>query len=399
MPILVPAVREGGVLRPRNVPDNALMLRVSGADYLYQTDDDLYAPDLSPDLGSNVFAGALTVANTFAGMHYHTKVPPIRHGVARNVDCAGCHWADVEPGNGSYRWQELDAFVSTASAAGREIVYCFLATPTWASARPSEPGHYNPGSDAEPADLASIGAFANAVCSRYRALGTPIRAFEIWNEPKFEDGGGVDQGNYFTGTPETMARIAQAVFKAIRAVDPIALILSPSPTGLEYPWQLGDRSGTDNLNRFLAASDGAGGTGGLWLDAIAFHTYSHSGLNNVFAIPQMFANVNACLALNGLGARELWVTETSAITPTLFSYVSQHQEEFIARTFLLALGSGAARVVWYAWDDPLGFDQKPDVAAFWDQLVGALSGAQLTLVNSLHSGQVAAIVGGARYLF
>lgn len=399
MPTLVPAIREGNVLRPHHVPDNSLMVRVAGANYVYQTEVDLYAPDLSPELGSNVFAGTITVPPTFAGMHYHSQVPPIRHGVARNVDCPGCHWVDVEPASAAYRWQALDAFVATASAAAREIVYCFLATPTWASARPAEPGHYNPGGDAEPADMASLAAFAAAVCSRYRARGTPIRAFEVWNEPKFDDGGGVGQGNYFTGTAAALVQMARAVWGAVKAVDPTALVLTPSPTGLESRWIDGDRSGTDNLNRFLGAPDGAGGTGAQWIDAVAIHTYSHDGRNNVYAIPRMFANVKECMSLHGLAGREVWVTETSAIQPTLFSYVPQHQQEYIARTMLLALGSGAARVVWYAWDDPLGFDQKPEVAAFWDKLVALLAGSRITVVNSLADARVAAVIDGIRHVF
>jgi hypothetical protein len=399
MPIVVPAVREGSVLQPASVPANSLMVRVSGSSYVYQTEDDLYAPDLARDLGTNVFSGARSVATTFAGMHYHSQVPPIRHGVVRNVDCTGCHWAEIEPASGAFRWQALDDFVATASAAGREVVYCFLATPAWASARPAEAGHYNPGGDAEPADPASLAAFAGAVCSRYRAQGTPIRAFEIWNEPKFDDGGGVAQGNYFTGTPEAMAQMARVVWTAVKAIDPGALVLTPSPTGLEYRWIDGDRSGTDQLHRFLGAADGSGGTGAQWVDAVAFHTYSHDGRNNVHAIPQMFANATACMALHGLAGREMWVTETSAIAPTLFSYVAQHQQEFIARTLLLALGCGAARVVWYALDDPLGFDQKPAVATFWNGLVGVLAGARISVVNALADARVAAVVDGKRCIF
>jgi hypothetical protein len=65
---------------------------------------------------------------------------------------------------------------------------------------------------------------------------------------------------------------------------------------------------------------------------------------------------------------------------------------------LLALGAGVSRVIWYAWDDPLGFDQQPTVAAWWNGFIGSLSGSTLSLVNSLASRQVAAIVGGIRQI-
>ena len=399
MPRLVPSLREGNVLRPKEAVPASLMTRVTASSYVYYGDDDLFSPDLPRELGTNVLASAVMVAPNFAGMHYHAQRPTIRYGVARNVDCAGCLWADVAPTRDTLRWDALDAFVASAAAAGRDIVYCFLATPGWASARPGEPGHYGAGSDAEPADVATLGGFATAVASRYRRLGTPIRAFEIWNEPKFDDGGGVPEGNYFTGTPELMARMARAIRAAVKAVDPNVLVLSPSPTGLEFHWFEGDGSGTDRLDRFLAAADGQGGTGAQSVDAVAFHAYSHNGSNNVHAIPTMVANVRDCLSRHGLGALDLWITETSAITPALSTYVPQRQQEYIARTMLLALGAGASRLLWYAWDDPLGFSAQASVAAFWDRLVAELSGAQITLVNSLVDRRVAAVVNGARVIF
>ncbi len=398
MPVLVPAVRVGNAVMPRSVPDNAIGLKVAGTSYIYSTWDDLFAPDIDPELGSNVLATASVVDRRFAGMHYHAQVPPIAHGLVRNIDSQGCHWSDIEPEPGAYRWAALDALVAAAAANGREVVYCFLSTPAWASARPGEPGHYVRGGDAEPSDPAAIGRFAAAICSRYRSLGTPIAAFEVWNEPKYATGGGVSAGNYFTGTPDALAQMARAIHLAVKGIDPAALVLTPSPTGLEYPWVAGDRSGTDNLDAFLGASDGAGGAGRDWVDVIAFHSYSHDGSNNLFAIPQMVANVRRCIAGHGLAGRPLWITETSAIQPRLASYVPRHQQEFIARTLLLALGAGVSRIVWYAWDDPLGFDQLPAVASWWDGFVGSLAGATITLVNSLHTRQVAAVVGGVRRL-
>ena len=397
MPVTVPVVRSGHVITPQSVPANSVGVAVSNNAYVFDTVDDFFAPDIAAHLGINVLASASVVSPRFAGMHYHVQRPTITYSVGRNVDVPGCMWVEIAAGGrGVYDWKALDAFVG--AAAGRDIVFDLMGTPTWASARPAEPGHYGAGSDAEPAESTDVADFAAAVCARYLALGTRITAFEIWNEPKYADGGGVAQGNYFTGTPQALAGIARAVWQAVKAVDAQALVLSPAPTGLEFPWVAGDRSGTDNLDRFLGAADGNGGTGRDWVDAIAFHAYSHDGTNNVFAIPQMVANVRACMASHGLTGRPVWITETSAITPALDSFVVRHQQDYIARTLLLALGCGVERVVWYAWDDALGFAGQPDVAARWNDLVGQLSGSTLSLVNSLSTRQVAAIVGGVRML-
>ena len=398
MPVVLPAVRVGAISMPGQIPANAVSMRASQETFTFTTVDDFFAVDLSPDLGSNVFAGDVTVAPRFAGMSYHAALPTIAYGITRNVDCSGCHWADVEPGRGVYQWAALDAFVGTAAAAGRDIVYCLVATPAWASARPAEAGHYGNGSDAEPLRIDDVGEFAAAVCARYRALGTPITAFEIWNEPKYDQGGGVAAGNYFTGTPQSLAAMGRSIQQHVKAVDPQVLVFSPAPTGLEYPWQFGDGSGTDHLNSFLAAADGAGGTGRDWIDGVAFHAYSHDGYNNLYAIPEMLFNVQACLSLHGLSGRPIWITETSAITPPLASFTVEHQQAYVFRTLLLALGAGAARVVWYAWDDTLGFASQPAVATEWNRVTGLLAGARLTLVNSLRTKQVAAVVDGVRYL-
>lgn len=399
MPVTVPAVRIGSVLMPSSVPADSVGVAVSASQYVFDTIDDFYAVDLPAHLGTNVLATPRVVDARFAGMHYHAHLPSVLYSVGRNVDLGGCMWSDINAGGrGVYDWNALDAFVATAAANGRDVVFDFMGTPTWASARPVEAGHYGLGSDAEPANVADLAAFATAVCARYLARGTPIAAFEIWNEPKYAGGGGVAQGNYFTGTPQALAAMARAIYQSVKAIDPNALVLSPGPTGLELPWVPGDNTGTDQLDRFFAASDGSGGTGRDWVDAIAFHAYSHNDFNNVYAIPQMVANVRACAALHGLGDKPLWITETSAIAPPLDTYVAQHQQDYVARTLLLALGCGVERVIWYAWDDPLGFSTQPTVVARWNELVAQLAGATLSVVNSLANAQVAAVVGGRRIL-
>jgi hypothetical protein len=398
MPIIVPVVRSGNIITPQSVPRDQIGLRVAANSYVYDVPDDLFLVDVPAHLGTNILATPLVVNRKFAGMHFHGEVPSIRYAIARNLDTGGCSWLDVASARSIYDWAGLDTFVQTAAAAGRDIVFNFTGTPPWASARPDEAGHYGKGSDAEPADMRDLADFATAVCQRYRAKGTPITAFETWNEPKYAGNGGVNQGNYFTGTPSALARMAKAVYQAVKAADPAALVLSPAPTGLEYAWQLGDRSGTDHLHSFMGASDGEGGTGRDWCDAIAFHSYSHDGYNNLFAIPQMVANVRRVMALHNLAGRAIWITETSAITPQLKSFVSQRQQEFIARTLLLALGSGVERVIWYAWDDPLGFHQQRSVARYWDEFTSVLAGSTLSVVNSLRSGTVAAVIDGKRHL-
>jgi hypothetical protein len=399
MPVTIPVVRTGNIVTPQSVPADSVGVTVAANSYVFDTVDDFYSTAIAARLGTSVLATPLVVDPRFAGMHYHVQAPTIRYAVTRNVDVAGCMWWSVAAaGRGQYDWSALDSFIATAATGGRDVIFNFLGTPTWASARPAQAGHYAPGSDAEPASLADLAAFATAVCTRYVGLGTPIAAFEIWNEPKYAGGGGVDQGNYFTGTPPALAAMARVIYQAVKAVDAQALVLSPAPTGLEYPWVPGDGSGTDKLDLFLGAADGVGGSGRDWVDVIAFHAYSHNGYNNVFAIPQMVSNVRQCIAQHGLAGRPVWITETSAITPPLASFVAQHQQDYIARTLLLALGCGVARVVWYAWDDPLGFSTQPPVAARWSALVAQLAGSTLSVVNALNRGQVAAVVGGARVL-
>lgn len=334
---------------------------------------------------------------SFPGAGANTKDPLVRIGptsgtfatasaIARSHD-ANCGWNNIETAAGVYNWATMDAWM--AAHAGQDIIYVVFGTPAfWTTSVDNSQSSYGVGSLAFPdkaGGTVALTAFMTALVTRYVGK---IKYVEIWNEPKYISG----SGSYFVGTATQLAQIAKLANQAAKAVDPSIKVLSTSPTGLELAWVLNDSSGSDLLHKFLSASDGAGGFGKTWVDAIAVHTYSHNGYNNEFSIPQIATNVKAVLAANSMSATtELWVTETSAITPTLTSMSVESQKAFIARSLVLLLASGFSRIVWYGLG-ALGFTD-PTVIAYWSTLRNLLQGATLGPVNYRTNGAGAGQVG------
>src|SRR6516225_4991831 len=122
MPVTVPVVRSGNVVVPQSIPAGVVRSRATSGNYVFDVVDDLFDPGLPEYLGGNVLASPRVVSPRFAGMHYHVQRPTVSYSVARNVDMPGCMWSSVAAaGRGLYDWTSLDAFVSAASAARRDV--------------------------------------------------------------------------------------------------------------------------------------------------------------------------------------------------------------------------------------------------------------------------------------
>lgn len=400
-------------MRPAGYPADDVLSVCSNTGYTVYTEDDLYSASIPAALGANINSTDRVLSGRAVGIGYHNAlIPPIiSFGTTRNHDLGGCMWHTIETSLGVYDWYRMDAWIEHCYATSVDPIFCWGSSPGFRSARPSEAAPYGLGTAAEPANLSDVSDFLAMVAARYLARGTPIKYWEIGNEAKYFASA---NGAYFSGTPAVLATITRLANIAIKAVDPTAKILSMSPTGCEFAWVLDDNSGSDYLHKMLSASDGAGGFGKDWVDIIAFHSYGHDGFNNLFAIPQMVANMRAVAAANGLSTSvPLWVTEGSAITPPYNTQSIQDRKDFLSRTLLLAFGAGVERFVWYSDGASLGgFSGNPELAAHWDYMHGLLSGATLGVVNheppksmgewnnnGKRYGRVFAVINGTRHVF
>jgi len=159
-------------------------------------------------------------------------------------------WRDFERAPGAYDWGPLDARIAAATAHGQRIILTVAKAPTWAA--PFPPG-------ALPAIPGDLFLTLAAVATRYRGQ---IGAYEIWNEENLggEDGGDIDVSAYY--------RTLKASYKAIKAVDPTALVLLGGLAPATDGDPLAAFAATTFLARFYAFK---GGDGAAYFDALAVH--------------------------------------------------------------------------------------------------------------------------------
>ncbi len=149
-------------------------------------------------------------------------------------------WASREPEPGRLELEEIDVIVNLANARGIDVLMTVYGAPAWA--RP-------PGADltvaGPPIDSATYAAFIAALAERYRGR---VRAYEVWqhqNLREFWGGEPLDAGRY--------VQLLCATYRAIKAVDPGAIVVSgaPSPTGLSNGLRAIDD--VDYLNQMYAS--------------------------------------------------------------------------------------------------------------------------------------------------
>lgn len=128
------------------------------------------------------------------------------------------HWRDLEGEEGQFVWRPLDRFVSAARAHDLRIMLSIVRSPEWATSE----GHTG-----LPDDPSTLARFLGEVAARYRGR---VSAYEIWNEPNLahESGGA-------PGDPSRYLATLQASYRAIKAADPCALVLSAPLAATQNP--------------------------------------------------------------------------------------------------------------------------------------------------------------------
>lgn len=265
------------------------------------------------------------VSSRYFGMHItdaagETPWPVVPFGTWRLWD-AYVTWKDLEPSKGIWNFAKLDALVALAAQHNVEIILPLALTPQWASARPNEPSAYTPGAAAEPSSIQDWIDYVQAVTTRYKGK---IAYYEMWNE--------ANSTTTWTGTPAELVLLQQAAYSVIKSNDPNAQLISvnlESTSGLPY---------MENLLR-LGYADSA--------DIIGFHLYVSPGVPEDIA--PLAAKILSLLNQHEV-SKPLWDTETGWLPGCNFASEDQ-QAATAVRALLVANTSGAARFLWYAWDN------------------------------------------------
>jgi hypothetical protein len=249
-----------------------------------------------------------------------TPWPVVPFGTWRLWD-AYVTWKDLEPSKGIWNFAKLDALVALAAQHNVEIILPLALTPQWASARSNELSAYTPGAAAEPSSIQDWIDYVQAVTTRYKGK---IAYYEMWNE--------ANSTTTWTGTPAELVLLQQVAYSVMKSNDPNAKLISvnlESTSGLPY---------MENLLR-LGYADSA--------DIIGFHLYVSPGVPEDIA--PLAAKILSLLNQHEV-SKPLWDTETGWLPGCNFASEDQ-QAATAVRALLVANTSGAARFLWYAWDN------------------------------------------------
>jgi hypothetical protein len=131
------------------------------------------------------------------------------------------YWRYIEREPGQWYWNDLDANVKQATAAGLKIVLCFSSMPSWASSAPPASPEF---AIYPPKHWDDLAHFVEKVANR---LGGDVAAWEIWNEPVIPWG--------WKGSAADVVTLHRVIHDTIRRVQPHAIILGPCINEGEVP--------------------------------------------------------------------------------------------------------------------------------------------------------------------
>ena len=326
----------------------------------------------SKTLGYTLGADAL-------GLHINTSVEPaiaMSYGIVRNhsYTSGGVYqtWCGIEPTTkGTRDWTALDAWVNTHFSAGRKIILDLSGSPNWAVSAAAVGGSPYPNTKGNmpPDNWSDWSDFVTAAATRYAGK---IYAYDGWNEPNLP--------KYYAGSGATAAKLAagqKALYQAVKAADPSALVLAPPFTSV-FSGVDGSGSGVVGLKQFLAASDGATRTGADWFDHIAYHFYCNDTALRPTGLERMYRGCRAALDAAGRTDAQIWAGETGVINPGYLTLTVQQRQDLMRCFVLTLLALGVRRVLWFSVDAAdIGFGTGSECAAVvatWNALAAAIAG-------------------------
>lgn len=215
-----------------------------------------------------------------------------------------------------------------------------------------------------PEAIAAYGRYAAAIAERFDLIG--LEVFNEFNQERFND--------TLCGTdPACYVPLLRAVHDEVGAVDPDLPIVAGSTARYDADW-----------------FDGLWQAGGLeYADVTSFHPYEVSG--DPDSLAEIMTEANRSMRENGGDTRPIWITELGTSSKTGGKTLSQ-QADYLVRTSVTALASGAERFFWYDLinDDPdrtvhegnfgMYFQRRTGVPALQPKPVGY---AQAVMVSQL----------------
>ena len=149
-----------------------------------------------------------------------------------------------------------------------------------------------------------------------------IRRYEVWNEPV--------PYAYWMGPMESVVKLHEVTYQAIKRAQPEARVLGPCP--YTFLWEF--------LDDFFRLG------GGKWIDDVVVHAYDTQPPD--VNLSKNLRRLREVMARNGLGDRDVYVTEMGYSTPQV---TEQEQARYLVRSFVYALSERVRVLVWHMlWD-------------------------------------------------
>lgn len=280
---------------------------------------------------------------------------------------------NVATADGVFDWTLFDRLFDNAPA-GR-VLFTLGIPADWMIARSAIGGAtYGGKSNMVPTGATELAAYTGAVTAmvtRARDLhGQTGLMWELWNE--FNDSALMGESQ------AAFAAHAKATYQAIKAVDPTAIVLSPS---------INQPSWWATLQSFFQASDGAGGHGSDWCDGASFHFYD---IYSTDAAIDYWTAIQQMVRAMGDTPKPLYCTESGFWSP-------QFESIHIRRRILAFAALGVRHWVGYAQDATWG-----PMSVFSDEyneMAALLPGATITEYAAWPDGSVGAVVNGESVKF
>ena len=305
-------------------------------------------------------------------------------------------WNSVEgAGKGQFDWSQADSAVKAATGAGMLNLVRVDYAPAWS--RPNS----DLSTDGPPDNPQDFADFISALVHRYSYGGATgrIHAIEVWNEPNLSREWGENTPN-----AAGYVQLLKAAYQAAKAADPNITVLTAglSPTGTYDSTAIPDMV-------YLQQMYDAGVKG--FFDVYSIHAAGYKaspetspaeaaanpalGGNAVFCFRHA-EQLQAVLAKNGDGGKQVWITEFGWTSDTIhpayswFEVSQQTKADYLVRAFQWAHNNWPWCGAMMVWNLPEP-DWTPADEQYWWSIAypnGTNLPAYIQLSQARYSGQL-----------
>jgi hypothetical protein len=279
-----------------------------------------------------------TTSSKFFGIHIKdtTASLPIVKGLsfgAYRTLGGSVKWADIETSQGIYSFDRLDEWIADAQSSGEDIMFTAYATPHWASSNPNDlsctenqngGGICDAPKDWNTGDQNWIG-FLTALINHVGP--GVIKYYEFWNE--------FNVTSECNMTTAQLLQLDKDLYNTVHAMDPSALVTSPSISGLS-----GNAQSTVLLPYLQAG-------GSQYADVVAVHGYGGWPPEE---ISTGISSLKSVLLTAGMSTLPILISEGSWGENKPIE--KSEDVAFVGRYYLLMLSGGIQKFYWYGWDFP-----------------------------------------------